>query len=180
MRSTLTAFDKIKSDILTAKNNNIDLNSQIKTLDITYKNQLKQYDNNEIKISKLEEEIEESKSLLPNIESQLTALQSELSNIQSGGSKNRKKSKKREKKYSKSKNIFSRKKHKKVKINKKNKSKKIKKHKQKSNKRGGYGAGDLKIVRPQITTTDAISAFLQGKHMKGNKFLLTNKKYKNY
>ena len=173
-------LSKIKSDILTAKNNNIDLNSQIKTLDITYKNQLKQYDNNEIKISKLEEEIEESKSLLPNIESQLTALQSELSNIQSGGSKNRKKSKKREKKYSKSKNIFSRKKHKKVKINKKNKSKKIKKHKQKSNKRGGYGAGDLKIVRPQITTTDAISAFLQGKHMKGNKFLLTNKKYKNY
>nr|UZT28870.1 hypothetical protein [Nucleocytoviricota sp.] len=171
-------LSKIKSDILTAKNNNIDLNSQIKTLDITYKNQVKQYDNNEIKIRKLEEEIEESKSLLPNIESQLTALQSELSNIQSGGSKNRKKSKKREKKYSKSKNIFSRKKHKKVKINKKNKSKKIKKHKQKSNKRGGYGAGDLKIVRPQITTTDAITAFLKEEHMKGNKFLLTNKTIK--
>ncbi len=93
--------------------------------------------------------------------------------MQSGGKKLKNKSKKREKKYSKSKNIFSRKKYKKIKNNKNNKSKKIKKHKPKSIKRGGYGPGDLKIVRPQITTTDALKSLLNNKHMDGNKYLLT-------
>lgn len=127
-------------------------------------------------IIKIENENAKIQEKIDSLRSELESTESDSSETTIGGSKNRKKSKKKEKKYSKSKNIFSRKKHKKVKNNKKNKSKKIKKHKQKSNKRGGYGAGDLKIVRPQITTTDAISAFLKEEHMKGDKFLLTNKK----
>ena len=117
------------------------------------------------------------------IENKIQTLEGEL--LSKGGSKNKNKSKKREKKYSKSKNIFSRKKYKIIKNNKKNNnknnkknnnkniSKKIKKHKPKSIKRGGYGPGDLKIVTPQITTTDALKSLLNNKHMDGNKYLLT-------
>jgi len=49
----------------------------------------------------------------------------------------------------------------------------MKKHKPKSIKRGGYGSGDLKIVRPQITTTDALNSLLHNKHTDGKKYLLT-------
>ena len=38
--------------------------------------------------------------------------------------------------------------------------------------------GDLKIVRPQITITDALKALLKKEHMKGNRSLITNKKIK--
>lgn len=181
--------DKIKADASYANEKN---KNQEKITEL--KKKIAEFSNDGYKNNLINDEL---KPLTPNsdiinLQNQIIKIQKENAEIQekidsltseleptetaSGGSKNRKKSKKREKKYSKSKNIFSRKKHKKIKNNNKNKSKKVKKHKQKSNKRGGYGAGDLKIVRPQITTTDAITAFLKEEHMKGNKFLLTNKK----
>ena len=169
-------ISKIKSDILKEKNDNIDLQSKQQTLDITYGDELKKYQNIEKKIETLENEINDNKTLLSTIATQIQSLENELSKLQSGGKKFKNKSKKREKKYSKSKNILSRKKYKKIKNNKKNnknKSKKIKKHKPKSIKRGGYGPGDLKIVTPQITTTDALKSLLNNKHMDGNKYLLT-------